>query len=272
MGGIIIEQPLPVGDLEAVDPFLLIHHWHEVLPGGQRQQDVGVGAHPHRGFSPVSVIYKGAIRHRDSRGNDSLVHAGGTQWMVSGMGITHSERPSEELAQAGGEFEFIQFWVNLPAAHKMDQPSYIALQKEETPIYDAQGVKVAVIAGEFKGIAGGIVTVHEVNVYSIEIEEGASLSFNIPLDESGVLYQLDGAISVQEKDISYAKTIYELGEQGTSEIKINGIQKTRILVLHGKPLDEKVVQYGPFVMNSQTEVMQAIRDAQMGKMGVLIED
>ena len=272
MGGIILDQPLPVGNLESVDPFLLIHHWSEVLPGDQRQSEVGVGPHPHRGFSPVSVIYEGAIHHRDSFGNDSVVSAGGTQWMVSGKGVTHSERPSVELAKKGGPFEFIQFWVNLPAAHKMDIPEYFALQREDTPRFEQDGINVSIIAGSFKGIEAGIQTAHEVAVFSIEMQKGTELSFDIPLDENGVMYQLDGGISVQNKNTSYAKTLYEFGAGSSETVTINCSDTARILVLHGKPLNEKVAQYGPFVMNNQTEVMQAIRDAQMGKMGVLIED
>lgn len=272
MGGIILDQPLPVGDLEMVDPFLLIHHWKEVLPGGQRQKEVGVGPHPHRGFSPVSVIYSGEIHHKDSFGHDSVVRAGGTQWMVSGKGITHSERPSADLAAKGGEFEFIQFWVNLPAEHKMTKPEYFALQPEDTPKYKAEGVDVSVITGRFNDVEGGLNTVHDVTVASIQIEKDATIEFNIPLDQHAVLYQLDGAISVQDQHTSYAKTLYEM-EKGESElVKIRAEAKSRILLLQGKPLNETVAQYGPFVMNNQTEVMQAIRDAQVGKMGVLIED
>lgn len=271
MGGIVLDQPLPVGDLQSVDPFLLIHHWEEELPGGQRQRDVGVGPHPHRGFSPVSIVYHGAIHHKDSFGNDSVVSAGGTQWMVSGKGVTHSERPSVELARDGGKFEFIQFWVNLPAKHKMIQPEYIALQQAETPKYHESGLTASIIAGSFKNIQGGIRTVHEVNVVSIEMEENKEFTFHVPLNQNGVLYQLDGAISVQNKNISYAKTLYEIGGGDTESITIKSIDQSRILLLHAKPLNEKVAQYGPFVMNNQTEIMQAIRDSQMGKMGILIE-
>jgi redox-sensitive bicupin YhaK (pirin superfamily) len=271
MGGIILDQPLPVGDLQSVDPFLLIHHWNEVLPGGQKQREVGVGPHPHRGFSPVSVIYKGAIHHRDSFGHDSVVTAGGTQWMVSGKGVTHSERPSQQLADEGGPFEFIQFWVNLPAEHKLMQPEYIALQADETPKYEQEGVVASVIAGEFKQIKGGIDTVHDVSVISIEMKKDSELDFDIPLNENGVIYQLDGAISVQNKNTTYAKTLYEIGDGESERVTIKAHDDTRILMLCGKPLNEKVAQYGPFVMNNQTEIMQAIRDSQMGKMGVLIE-
>ncbi len=242
------------------------------LTRGQTQKDVGVGPHPHRGFSPVTVIYDGAIHHRDTLGNDSIVHAGGTQWMVSGKGITHSERPPEQLAQQGGPLEFIQFWVNLPADNKMDAARYFPLQAEDTPRYEIDGVVASVITGSFKQVEGPIKTPHDVNVISLEIKKGARIEFDIPLNENGVFYQLNGAISVQDKHITYTKTLYELGDGESENIVIEAHEDTRILLLHGKPLNEKVSQYGPFVMNTQTEIMQAIRDAQMGKMGVLIEE
>ncbi len=271
MGGIILDQPLPVGDLQSIDPFLLIHHWEDKLPGDQRQREVGVGPHPHRGFSPVTMIYAGDIHHRDSFGNDSIVKAGGVQWMVAGKGVTHSERPSQELAADGGDFEIIQFWVNLPASEKMAQPAYFPLQANEIPTYEGEGVQASVVHGKFKGISGGIKSAHDVTVVSITLKAGASLAFDIPKSDNGILYQLDGSIAVQNGDITYAKTIYEMGAGDSEKVEIRAAEDTRLLLLHGKPLNEKVVQYGPFVMNDQTQIMEAIRDSQMGKMGVLIE-
>lgn len=272
MGNVILDQPLPVGDLESIDPFLLIHHWDDTLPGHQKPNEAGVGPHPHRGFSPVSIIYKGAIRHRDSFGNDSVVRAGGTQWMLSGRGITHSERPPADLAEEGGPLELIQFWVNLPAKHKMMTPEYIPLQAEDTPVFEDGGVKASIISGIFKGVKGGIKTVHDVGVIALEFSKGSFIDFEVANDENCLLYQLDGAVSVQGRDISYARTIYEFGHEGSPSFKIEADDDSRLLLLHGKPIREKVAQYGPFVMNDQTQIMQALRDAQMGKMGVLIEE
>ena len=129
MGGILLDQPLPNGRLDSVDPFLLIHHWSDQLPGGQKQKDLGVGPHPHRGFSPVTLIFQGSLRHRDSFGNDEIVEAPGAQWMHSGKGIVHSERPSESLAEGGGPFEIIQFWVNSPAESKKKVPQLLLIAR-----------------------------------------------------------------------------------------------------------------------------------------------
>ncbi|HJN06182.1 MAG TPA: pirin family protein, partial [Bacteroidales bacterium] len=154
MGGIILDQPLPVRGVEQIDPFLLVHHWKHTHRGGQHQRDLGVGPHPHRGFAPVTFIFNGGVHHQDSRGNNSIVEAGGTQWMNSGMGIVHSERPTKEIAENGGEFEIIQLWVNAPAKNKMDPPSYQSLTKEDTPsvMSDDDKIEISIVAGEFNGI------------------------------------------------------------------------------------------------------------------------
>ena len=123
MGGHLLDQPLPVQGVEMIDPFLLIHHWNEPLAKGGRQSELGVGPHPHRGFSPVTFIFKGSVRHQDSIGNTAVISSGGTQWMHAGNGIVHSERPGIELVKNGGEQEFIQFWVNTPAKYKMEAPT-----------------------------------------------------------------------------------------------------------------------------------------------------
>ena len=123
MGGIPVLQPLPTTSVERIDPFLLLHHHAGMVEPGNHPRMVGVGPHPHRGFSPVTFIFKGDVHHRDSRGNSSIVKAGGVQWMNAGMGIIHSERPSKEFAEKGGEQEIIQLWINTPAAQKMKEPS-----------------------------------------------------------------------------------------------------------------------------------------------------
>ena len=158
MGGIILDQPLPTRSTEQIDPFLLVHHWNDTLSGGKTQKDSGVGPHPHRGFTPVTFIFQGGVHHRDTRGGDSIINAGGTQWMNAGRGIVHSERPRKDLAEEGGNFELIQFWVNAPASQKMIEPSYQPLTKEDTPWLEApDGLsKVGLVAGELEGQKGKV--------------------------------------------------------------------------------------------------------------------
>lgn len=269
MGGHIIEQPLPNRLLEQLDPFLLIHHAEFTLGGDQHQRDVGIGGHPHRGFSPVTFVFKGDVRHQDSFGNDAVIAAGGTQWMHAGKGIVHSERPSKTLAQQGGEQEIIQFWVNTPAKHKMEVPYYLPLTEEETPVLAGEGVQLKVVAGEYAGLQGPAKTFSPLLLLRGEIAADATTQLRIPRHFNTLLYLLDGQLEVNGRS-AVRKDLIWLDTDG-EEVHISATQQTRFIVLAGEPIGEKVVSYGPFVMNSQTEIMEAIRDSQMGKMGVLIE-
>jgi len=272
MGGIILEQPMPNRHIETVDPFLLIHHWENKLKGNQKQQDAGVGPHPHRGFSPITVIYKGGVHHRDSRGNDSIVKAGGVQWMFAGQGITHSERPPKELAEQGGDFEIIQFWLNVPAKNKMEQPIYTPKQKDEIPTIKLEdnGGDIQIVSGEINGVKGDIDHFSPVTIANFLLNEGAEFQFSLTKNHNTVLYVLDGILKVNGKQV-FDKQLVEFNNDGET-IELIAQKGARALLLSGEPLNEKVAQYGPFVMNNQTEIMQAMRDAQMGKMGVLIEE
>jgi len=273
MGGHILDQPLPFGDLEQIDPFLLIHHWKDTMPGGQNQRDVGVGPHPHRGFSPVTFIYKGAVHHRDSRGNDDIVHEGGIQWMNAGMGITHSERPSAQLAEEGGEMEFIQLWINSPASQKLIQPQYQALQKEDIPTIesDSKDASLQVIAGDFQNTSGPIKATSELMILNISMKAGASVEIPVPDDFNAVLYQLDGRVKLCDQETTHVKNMTWFENDGTT-VKLDCERDSRALFLAGKPINEPLATYGPFVMNNQTEIMEALRDSKQGKMGILIEE
>ena len=189
MGGILLDQPLPNDSIDQLDPFLLIHHWNDKLKGNQKQNEAGVGPHPHRGFSPVTLIFKGGVHHRDSRGNNSIVMEGGTQWMFAGFGITHSERPYKELAEKGGEFELIQFWLNVPAKNKMEQPYYKPITKEETPKFlsDDKKVEVTVVSGNFQNLEGAVETFTPITTLRMNFEKDGELSFSIPSTQNTLI-------------------------------------------------------------------------------------
>ena len=272
MGGILLDQPLPNELIDQLDPFLLIHHWNDRLKGNQKQNEAGVGPHPHRGFSPVTLIFKGGVHHRDSRGNNSVVMEGGTQWMFAGLGITHSERPYKELAEKGGEFEIIQFWINVPAKIKMEQPFYKPITKEETLTFisDDKKVQVGVISGTFKNLKGIVDTFTPVTVLRMNFEKDGELSFDIPSRQNTLIYILDGHANINNEEVT-GKDFVWFDNDG-DEITIKAHEQTRAILLSGEPIGEEVVSYGPFVMNTHTEIMEALRDAQMGKMGVLVEE
>lgn len=270
MGGHIIEQPLPNSLMDQLDPFLLIHHAEWELKGNQRQQEVGIGGHPHRGFSPVTFVFQGDVRHQDSFGNDAVVKAGGTQWMHAGKGITHSERPSAALAQQGGMQEIIQFWVNTPSKYKMEVPYYLPLAQEDTPSIEGDKYNVQIVAGEYNGIKGPAKTFSPMLLMRGKVETGGAVEFDIPNHYNTLCYLLDGELNVNGT-IAKRKDLIWFDNDG-DKVRIAANADTRFILLSGEPIGEKVTSYGPFVMNTQTEIMEALRDAQMGKMGVLIEN
>ena len=160
MGGIPVRQPFPTQRVEQIDPFLLLHHVDTSLPEHVLPEHAGVGPHPHRGFSPVTFVFKGGVHHRDSRGNNSIVYAGGAQWMNAGRGIVHSERPPHDIHQKGGRQEMVQLWINTPAKSKMEQPEYFPVNPEQIPRYTtADGLAdLSIIAGELFGLIGPVPT------------------------------------------------------------------------------------------------------------------
>jgi redox-sensitive bicupin YhaK (pirin superfamily) len=221
----------------------------------------------------VTFIFKGGVHHRDSRGNDSVIYAGGAQWMNAGMGVIHSERPPHDIEALGGRQEIIQLWINTPAAHKMDQPVYYPLSGEEAPTKTSDDGKVTikVFSGEILGLKGPIPSRTEVNTATLEFKKGGKISIPLPVDHNALMYLLDGKLTlegfglVEELNADYFK-------KDGDGVNIEALEDTRVLLLSGAPLNEEVVSHGPFVMNTQTEILEAMRDYQKGKMGVLIEE
>jgi|TARA_B110001469_G_C9639335_1_gene321220 redox-sensitive bicupin YhaK (pirin superfamily) len=270
MGGIHLQQPLPDRSVDQIDPFILIHHGSLPVKQGKPQNESGVGPHPHRGFSPVTFVFKGGVQHQDSLGNNEVVTEGGTQWIHSGNGIIHSERPSKEMVEKGGENEIIQFWVNTPAKFKMETPYYLPLSADRTPLIKKDKATIHVVAGEFENINGPAKTYSPQTLLRLETKAGADLSLTIPKNYNTLIYLLDGEIesngeTAQAKDMIWFNND---GEQIT--IKVNA--DSRFILLSGEPIGEPVATYGPFVMNTDEEIRQAMTDYQEGKMGQLIEN
>jgi redox-sensitive bicupin YhaK (pirin superfamily) len=269
MGGHLLDQPLPVPGIESIDPFLLIHHWDEPIPPGGQQSEMGVGPHPHRGFSPVTFIFKGTLRHQDSQGNTAVISEGGTQWMHAGRGIVHSERPGIDLVKNGGDQEFIQFWVNTPSKYKMEAPYYLPIKDEDTPKIIENGAEIAVVAGTYKTVKGPAKIYSPQILLRVKAEKHANLNFVVPKTYNTLLYVLNGGLSINEQKVSAKEMVWF--ENDGEFIKITSTEKSNFIILSGEPINENVCAYGPFVMNSQDEVNQAILDYQNGKMGTLNE-
>lgn len=273
MGGMPIRQPLPTQQIEQVDPFLLLHHADIKVPQHIEPDHGGVGPHPHRGFSPVTFIFKGGVHHRDSRGNDSVIYAGGAQWMNAGMGVIHSERPPHDIHEIGGRQEIIQLWINTPAAHKMDAPVYYPLASEDAPsqVSEDGKVKFKLFSGQLAGLKGPIPSYTDVNAATLEFQKGGKFSVGLPEKHNAIMYLLDGKLTLD--GFGHVDGLHLVHFKNDGEgISMEALENTRVLLLSGAPLDEEVVSYGPFVMNTQTQIMEAMRDYQKGKMGVLIEE
>ncbi|MGB0838632.1 MAG: pirin family protein, partial [Chitinophagales bacterium] len=215
-------------------------------------------------------IFKGEIHHKDSRGNDSLIQAGGVQWMTAGRGIVHSEGISKAFHEKGGDLEIIQLWINLPAVHKMVQPRYQGFQADEIPHFISEDGKARlnVISGNYADLKGAVDSLTGITAYTIDLKAGGKINITEPVHRSAILYQLWGTAEVN--GVSTGDTKLVVFQQDGDQIELVAQTDSTLLYLSGDPINEEVTQYGPFVMNTQTEVLEAMRDYQMGKMGILI--
>ena len=273
MGGLPVRQPFPTQRVDQIDPFLLLHHHKSTISPDNHPGSIGVSPHPHRGFSPVTFVLKGEVHHRDSRGNNSIVEAGGVQWLNAGMGIIHSERPSKKIAENGGVQEIIQLWINSPQIHKMDQPAYKALQKSDMPlIIGGDGLsEIKLISGELEGKKGPFKANSPLIILWGRMKTAGKKQINIPKEYNTSIYFIEGKAHIENFGISEALNMIYFENDG-EQISITAKKDLEFLLISGKPINEPVASHGPFVMNTQTEIMTAMRDYQLGRMGVLIEE
>lgn len=269
-GDLVLYQPLPTAQLRLLDPFLLLHHHG---PHRYEPDNAGLpfGPHPHRGFEAVSFIFEGSVEHHDSRENRSTIHAGGVQWMTAARGIVHSENVPKAFREKGGTLEIIQLWINLPAQLKMAQPNYQGVQKEDIPTvhFDNGKAAINVVAGNWNEVKGAVSSITGVQAYTINMKAGGTLSLDVAESRNVLLYVLHGDIMVNGSQVK-DRTLVHFNNDGTN-IHLEAAADTLILFCTGEPINEKVMQYGPFVMTTQSEIMEAMRDYQMGKMGVLVD-
>jgi redox-sensitive bicupin YhaK (pirin superfamily) len=279
MGHLPVMQPFPLPRLQQLSPFLLLHHFgpRKVLPG---VDPLGIDAHPHRGFEPVTFLFQGEIEHRDSRGNEGVLKVGDVQWMTAGRGIIHSEKASRAFVEAGGTLEGIQLWVNLPAEHKMVQPAYQEFRAADLTEVSGTGWRLALVSGtlpwreghgadgEWPSAEGPARTHTPVTTAMLHAEDGAAWSLGLPAGQQAGLYVLDGAVTVNGTRLDKYGFL-RLGDEGGA-VRLTAEGNLRALWMAGRPIDEPVVSHGPFVMNTQTQILEAMRDYQMGKMGVLL--
>lgn len=274
MGNIRLRQPLPTQQIEMADPFILLHHFgpFEISP---EKNPLDLGPHPHRGFEPVTFLIEGEQLHRDSLGNHSIVKGGDVQWTTAGRGVIHSEGPSKDFVQKGGFIEGIQLWVNLPSNKKMIPANYQHVRKNdfESIVDEENNVEIRIVTGDLSGKTGKIKAQTTVNSYFIEFTDSGKVFIDIKENHSPLLYLTEGNVQVNDnillkKNDNQLVTFHQDGKV----IKIESYGKSKLLFLSAEPLNEPVASYGPYVMNTQTEILEAMRDYQMGKMGYLSRD
>ena len=248
-----------------VSPFLLLDYAgpHNFEPTTARR---GVGQHPHRGFETVTIVYDGEVEHRDSTGNGGVIGPGDVQWMTAAGGIVHEEYHSPAFAKTGGPFRMIQLWVNLPAKDKMAPGGYQAIAAANIPTVKLPNGAGSgrVIAGELLGAKGPAHTFTPINVWDLRLKPDADLTLDLPDGHTAMLVVLSGHITVNGGDGAGEAEMVLLSRKGGA-VRIHADGDATILVLTGEPIDEPIVGYGPFVMNSEAEIRQAIDDFNTGR-------
>ncbi len=238
-----------------------------VVKSSEKQK--GVDEHPHRGFETVTVVYQGALEHRDSAGNSGKLFPGDVQWMTAASGIVHEEKHEKEFSKNSGILEFVQLWVNLPAKYKMIAPRYQEINAEKFPSKILQeGVKLRVMAGNLMDLNGSAETYSKVILADLELEEGAITTLNFSENLNISVYVLNGELKLNNTNTIKAGQIALL-EQIGNDLQISANTKAKIMIIGGEIINEPLATHGPFVMNTRKELMEAFEDFQAGKMGRL---
>ena len=271
VGDGFLVQPLfsHMGEDKQTDPFLMLDYAAPMEFEPNTAHPHGVGQHPHKGFETVTIAYHGEVAHRDSTGGGGVIKEGDVQWMTAGAGIIHEEFHSEAFSQRGGLFEMVQLWVNLPAKDKNTPPRYQHLSKENIPVVALpnEAGHIRVIAGEYEGTRGAAQTFTEMNVWDIVLRANTATSLQLPEHHNLSMVVLRGDVTFNDAQTAHAgELVGFVTEAGTIELQA-GSEEVKILLLSGVPIDEPVVGYGPFVMNTQQEIRQAILDFNAGRFG-----
>lgn len=252
---------------EEVSPFLLMDYAGPAeFPPTTRK--LGVGQHPHRGFETVTIVYEEGVSHRDSSGGGGTIGPGDVQWMTAGAGLMHEEFHSPEYAQKGGPFEMVQLWVNLPTRVKMTAPTYQGITAAQIPVValPSNAGSARIIAGSYDGHAGPARTFTPINVWDLRLKSSHRVSFDLPEGYTTALFVLHGQLDLGDGDTVGASELAVMEPQG-SRLEFMAVQDSTVLLLNGEPLNEPIVGHGPFVMNSQAEIVQAIDDFNSGRFG-----
>lgn len=262
---LITYSPLPTASLQQIDPFIFLnHHGPQTYKPGNN--GLPFGPHPHRGMETVTFILEGDIAHKDSSGGESIIRAGGVQWMTAGSGLIHTEVSSEKFKKEGGELEILQLWINLSAKNKMIKPAYRGLKKEDIPhISEGEGITINLISGSWKDQKGLYEPLSDIFLSTIEIKKDSNINMKVESTRNVFFYVIKGMVSVNSKKVSKLHLV-EFNNDG-EDILIEGTENSIIIFGHAEPFNEPMVAQGPFVMNTMEEIREAYEDYQNGKMG-----
>ncbi|ULQ54037.1 pirin family protein [Flavihumibacter fluvii] len=257
-------RALPTNTIDHIDPFLFLnHHGYQVYPKNNR--GLPFGPHPHRGFETVTFILQGDLSHTDSGGSESIIEAGGVQWMTAGKGLTHAEVSSPGFMKNGGPLEILQLWVNLPSNLKMTDPKYIGLQKDQIPIVSIDNGKVTLqaISGTWEGTKGAFTPLVDIQLATVFFQPGGTYTASITATRNIFFYVVKGRVLMNGQEAQFHQLV-EFNHDG-EEIRIDAPEESIILLGHALPFNEPIVAQGPFVMNTQAEILQAYQDYRNGK-------
>ena len=259
---------IPGLDMQRMNPFIMLdYNAPFYFPPSATPR--GVDVHPHRGFETVTIAYKGRVEHHDSSGGGGVIAEGDVQWMTAASGVLHKEFHEQEWSKQGGDFQMVQLWVNLPAHYKMSAPKYQAISNSSMNKFALeQGLGIIeVIAGHYKDVVGSATTYTPIHVYNAKLKKGASAIFHFPSDYNTALLVIEGSMLLQEQAIP-ANHFVLMANDG-EDFSITATEDSIVLVLSGAPIPEPIAAYGPFVMNTREELVQAFEDFNAGKFGTL---
>jgi quercetin 2,3-dioxygenase len=251
-----------------MSPFFMLDYGSKI-EFSPKEEPRGVGVHPHAGFETVTIAYHGKVAHHDSAGNSGIIGEGDVQWMTAGSGILHKEYHEEEFSRKGGAFQMVQLWVNLPAKDKKTKPKYQEITNammSKSYLPNEKGY-VEIVAGEYNGVKGPASTFTPINLFNARIKKDATFNLSFPKEYNTGLLVIEGNIKVN--GINAHADHFVLLKNDGEEFTIDATEDSIILVLSGEPINEPIVAYGPFVMNTWEEIEQAVNDVNAGKFGVL---
>jgi redox-sensitive bicupin YhaK (pirin superfamily) len=261
-------RPVPGPGIDQLDPFLFLnHHGPQVYP--PNNHGLPFGPHPHRGFETVTFILEGELSHQDSGGHESIIHAGGVQWMTAGAGLVHAELSPQAFKRSGGPLEILQLWLNLPGRLKRVPPAYTGLQREQIPAISVDGGRgvINLIAGEYDGQQGPIQSLTDVTMMTVQLQPGAEISLPTPPGRTVFFYTVKGELQV-EGEVARLHHLIELAD-GPDRVTLRAQSAVTLLFGHAAPLNEPMVSHGPFVMNTKEEIAEALQDYREGRFGSL---